>query len=348
MAGLYFMIRHDEYKSYGQFVKNAALYLGLSLIATLASYICINLTLAFTAIAFIELFRLRRVQKLKISTKELISVVSLFVLNFLAILIFAWHLFELKGDHQMDFGGTKSFIDDVVTILIHRYIYMSYYGEFFWIVVRALIISVFVLILVYGLVRRRFNALTKTTIALLLVIYAILIQHFLFDSNYPPERSSLLMLSLFGTLVFFFLEDVSLSLKRPWRITIQVLALVMIGLPMMFHFTKNMNDKVCLEWRADANTKAMVRTLDGLQKADRSGPDSITLTAHWQLEPAINFYRESLQITSMKKVDRGAIDTACEYVYCFKQDSLPASHRYIVVKFYGNSQTVLYKNLGPK
>jgi hypothetical protein len=256
MGGIYYLLKFDKEESFENQLKNFRRALVFVCIATLANLILFNLVFVFLIFFFFQ-FGLNYLAQKDWWTKDrIIKVISVFavVVVFLSVCA-AWLLF-LKKRNELYFGGETGFIKDTLTVMIHRSIYASYYGEEFWQILRDVLVGSFFVGLLYVVLRREDNQFSRSFYLLASMILVVLMQFVLLDSRLPQERTSLIFIVLLLMSVYFF---VSQEVKWSWLSNTRIFA---VALPLVFflsfHFYQNINFWSCREWKDDSGMEQRV------------------------------------------------------------------------------------------
>lgn len=345
MAAVYYLFRQEGYASYRQFIKGFSLALLFSLLSAASNLICINLNIALVFAFFLEFLQMKRGNPEKIGKKQIGLIVMILLVNFFVLSLLVHQLFLLKEANQLYFGGANGFIENTLTILIHRSIYLSYYGEQFWMILRQLVLVVYLLTLVCQIFSTRYTNLSRITVLLTLMIFATVLQYYIFDSLYPTERTSLLFIPLFGLFMYFLMFRLvsALPARRYLKQLMNVLLVLVFCLPLGFHFARNMNLRYAIEWRQDAFTKDIMERIRDDHQKGVSTAATVTISNTWIFEPSINYYRDLYGMDYLNQANRDGVNESTDYIYCTSEDrgKLSPMNPYRVVSEYVKTGTVL-------
>ncbi len=298
-------------------------------------------------IFFIELYLLLKNKKIQLNYKRIAGLVLVFIINLFFLIFIIKRLLILQSSNELNFGGSSNFIDSILTILIHRSIYFSYYGEQMWIIIRQIIIAVFAITIVYQIYSKNYSALSKITLLLFLMIFAAIMQHYLFNAFYPPERSSLIYVSLFALFIYFLLSDIYLQIfsNKILKIVFNIFVLLLLCVPLEWHFINNLNLKYTKEWAYDSKTKSIMKTIIELHKDGIYKNRKISISNNWIFEPSINYYRVLYSMDYLLPANRDGIDKNADFIYCFKDEKgkLIPENCFNVLNEYKETETVLIK-----
>ena len=256
MGGIYYLLKFDKEASFENQIRNFRRALIFVCIATLANLILFNLVFVFLIFFFFQFGSSYLAQKDWWTKERIIKVLSVFALVVVFLSVCAAWLLFLKKRNELYFGGETGFIKDTLTLMIHRSIYASYYGEEFWQILRDVLVGSFFAALLFALIQRKDNHFSRSFYLLSSMILVVLMQFVLMDSRLPQERTSLIFIVLLLMSVYFFISQ---EVKWSWLNYTRVFA---VALPLVFflsfHFYKNMNFWSCREWKDDAGMKQRV------------------------------------------------------------------------------------------
>ncbi len=135
--------------------------------------------------------------------------------------------------------------------------------------------------------------------ALLVTIMLLVMAHYTAHLKYPELRTGLYLCPFFTLVYLLALRD----RKAWWGIPLWLL----LGM-----YALQWNTSYYTEWTFDASTKLIAQLL-----RDRH-PRRVG--ASWELEPALNYYRDRYKITGMERVIRGSPDAEFDYYVLLPSD----------------------------
>jgi len=293
----------------------------------------------------IELHLLTKSGTIQLTRKRKLTVALVFTVNLIFLYFLAKQIFQLQNNNELNFGGQNNFIDNILTILLHRSIYLSYYGEQFWITVRQIVIGLFAISIVYTICCSKYSSFSRITILLFLMIFATIMQHYTFNAFYPPERSSLIYITLFGLFIYYLFSDVYFQIfsQKIVKIGFNTLILLMLCLPLGYHFVKSLNLKYTKEWKYDANTKNVMKMIAEQHEKDNSKNRKISVSSTWIFIPSIDYYRDLYSMDYLTPTDRNGITKNSDFVYCTKEEKekLFADGGYSIVEDFKDTESFL-------
>jgi len=345
LGALYYLFRQESFITYKQYILSLSFSFLFSLFSAYSNLFYINLNISLMIVFLIELYLLRKNKAIQLNIKRKVTVALVFIFNLFFLFILINQIFKLKNTSELNFGGQNNFIDNILTILIHRSIYFSYYGEQFWISIRQMVIAVFAITIVYQICSNKYSSLSKITIMIFLMIFATIMQHYMFDATYPPARSSLIYITLFALLIIYLLSEIYLKIfpKQYVKIAFNLLVLFLLCMPLDWHFIKNINLKYTKEWKLDSNTKSVMKKIIELHENDIYKGRKITISNHWHFEPSINYYRIIYSMDYLTPANRNAIDKNADFIYCTQEEKekLITGDSYFILSDYKDTKTIL-------
>lgn len=291
MASIYFMFRNDESSTAKNHINNTFLCLVFSMLAAFSNYSALNLNLSLMVLLITELLILKRDKTVKFSNPDRILLFLIFACNIAGALFLTNKLLILDELGQLYAGGKNNFIDDTISVLIHRSLYFNYYGELAWKRILQLILFLYSLNLIIQISAKKYTLLSRITILLTLMISASVMQHYIFGTLYPSERTSLLFIPLFGLLVYFMVCETTLLFKPLYAGLISTCIMVGLALPLLYNFNKSINLKYTHEWIYDSNSKQVIQDIESDYIKHKTCGPRVRLQTSWGLEPALTYYK---------------------------------------------------------
>lgn len=338
ILGISYLLQDQLHLSWNKYLRRTFIILSLIYLSVLSNLVFLNLNLAIIIVLVIDYYYVSR--QLKSTRKSLLTFICISITNLVLLYPLLQRLFFLKYKGELYFGGQDGFIDNTLIILIHRSIYVSYYGELFWQILLKLIIIVFLLGTLSLFKYRTFTPLKKITLILLLLISASVIQFHIFDALFPMERTSLMFIPLFGIFLFFLFKSTMNQkyitfLKKPSYFLSGLLSVVIV-----LHFVLNMQIQAPLEFRYDNLTKSVVTQIE-----QTSDAKNITLTYEWIFDPAIQYYFDRFNISNISTNGRNGILFTSDFIYCTNNmvDSVYNTGNYEIILESNYSNTYLLK-----
>ncbi len=349
LGALYFLFKQDRFTTYKEYIISLSLSLFFSLLSAYSILICINLNITLLIVFLIELILLIKNKTIQLNKKRISIVLLIFILNLVFLVVLINRLLILKDHNELYIGGSDNFISDTLTVLIHQSIYFGYYGELFWIKIRQIIVAIFVIAIVYQIFYKKYSPLLKITAVLFLMVSASILQHYLFDVLYPLGRTSLIFIPLFALLVYFFLSDIynKFFSKQYLKVIYNLSTLLLLCLPLGWHFINNINLKYTKDWKYDSCTKDMIQNIIGQHKTSIYEGKTISISNTWLFEPSINYYRFLYSMDYLSPANRNGIDKNTDFIYCTKEEKenliSNTTDCYTILCNYEEAETALLK-----
>ncbi len=133
-------------------------------------------------------------------------------------------------------------------------------------------------------------------LALMTTIVGLLAAHLLFGVPYPVDRTGIYLVVLFGIAWAIAADGLAegLASKWAWRVNLLLAILAIV------QFAAQFETQYFLLWRFDARTKTVAELL---WNACEGKPDnSVTVSAIWLHQSALEFYRRELPIKALQPV----------------------------------------------
>lgn len=248
----------------------------------------------------------------------------------------------------LDFGGKNGFYADTVRNLIQYCVHGIYLPP--WGLVMGMVVLTFILFIPFlfmiQIIRKKDEAqfinnrgLFISTLLMIFISVAIVLQHFLFGADYPISRFSLYLFPLFIVNLGFLLAYFKPKIKSTFAILFFGLALIST-----FSFIKNADFNSCSEWGYDMETKNMMQELSIQHRISKNDSTVVKLGVNWLFEPTANYYRESKKLSWLLPVNRDGLSPDDDYCYIFKNEIKDLNCvDYKVIKEFQGPNTVLVK-----
>lgn len=348
--GFMFMSLYHFVKSFeGQKTKHIMLFHAGALLATLSSFVMLNIYLILLVINNLMLildssFSERKTYNFFTSNRvHLIPV-------FLNSLILFEPIRRVTLNSNLDFGGKSGLYSDTISGLISyalHGLYISPVQLIFAEIIFTLIVLVPFVVIVLRFFKsdidflHRYKGLIITNFLIILLFVAIVLQHLIIKADYPISRFSLFILPIY-IVHFGFLLGFLGHFHKKTAYTIILILPLLSGASFMF----KVNTRSCSEWGYDSETKNMIQKLSEYHKSNSSQPEKISLGINWIFEPTINYYRQTKKLNWLLPVDRNGISTTHNFYYIFKEELnlLSPENQELIFEF-DKTNTVLLKNL---
>ena len=270
LASLYYALKYRQ-------SKHVLLALASTLFAMLAVLSNFTLFNYFLALICVLLFITFLADHSRV--KKLISILVILTTTGIFLYTLTPLLFELKNGGQLYFGGRTGFVYDVVYSLGRCFAYNQLsvgLGEFLFALLFGLAGIIALWSSIRALFKRQLTSNAILSILFVLCCIAPILQHLLFDTNYPAERTA----AMYYPLIILVLIT---GLKRET----QTQKWFLNGMTVLFalHFAFSINLQSFYSWRFDSESKTVVEILN-------KEPKEIHLGVDYLYMPSLHFYRQ--------------------------------------------------------
>ena len=206
-------------------------------------------------------------------------------------------IWRLRGAHELYYGGMQGFWSDTVGSLVRCSLYLRPYGPalFPFLVAGVAAVLAVAFWIAYGMLRdsegsnRTTDLLVDLLAVLVLGALACVLEHVLFRTPFPINRTAVWMLPLFLLLAAAEIDVGASSGGRLLRAAAGLLAGGAV-VACAAHLALSANTRFAILQYHDADTKQMLTDLASLRRPD-GAPGRVSLRASWELIPSIEYYR---------------------------------------------------------
>jgi hypothetical protein len=346
MLSLYLLVRAFEQKQQQGFEKYLYLSVSAGSLAVLANFAFLNYYLPLllaSAWLLLSDASLRRFSRSCIpEAMALFSASSIF----LAVILFK--VFHLQQLGELYFGGHVGFINDTVNSLVRGSLYSSSYSHATDKAVSAILIGLFVVLLLFGLYLFLLRKEVPLFGLLLLVLASAaalpILQHRLFHTLFPIDRSALYYLPLYAVVLLCAFHVLIRLSSGYWKKIVLILPAI-IAMALSWHFYRSFNAHIAYTWQYDAHNDEILEIIN--RDRERNFPGrAVSLGNSWMMGPSLNFYRVTRNYTWLAPITPEPISSYHynDYIYAFLSEieELPLDSR-IRLAFYPDTQTVLLR-----
>lgn len=334
---VYYLRGGKQTETDNEYLVRISTSVGLILLASFANYTYVNFAIVLVGYFCIESVRRWTSRKIEIGSLKYVVGLAIGCLTIFAILIS--RLFELKDAGELYFGGKNGFIQDTITVLIHRSIYFTYYGEAFWENLLVGIIALGGVVLLYVFYENRNRFLLNLLFLVVALITISEVQFYLFEANFPFQRTALVFIPLFGITVYYFMVSLFDRSNKVVSSLLIVFNCLIIG-ALGYHFVKNINTNNIREWSYDASTKDVYGVLKELNA-------ETDFSAEWLFNPSLNYYHNRNNELDEFSAVSFSEDPLKTYFYCTRKKmlELKKNEDFITIEEFKNSKTFLLKRV---
>lgn len=191
----------------------------------------------------------------------------------------------LRARKELYYGGETGFIKDTIGSLLQESFYLKKNTDVVFIMavcIAALVILSGIAWIVKTVMAGNKEHITGLSLWLLLTVpaFAILVQHWVFDTKFLIDRTALFFYPLFFVYVLYSLSKT--KVPEPWRkaIVAGLLALFIVN------FITNASVSTTRIWHYDSHTPWLVDRMVNLKKNE----GKIKVYYDWMYEPSIRYY----------------------------------------------------------
>lgn len=209
-------------------------------------------------------------------------------------LFIAYPVMTLRGTGQFWWGGQDGFIQNTAFSLINN----SFYGHFYfcgqerWVL--FFILGSLLASSIFAFVRYRQRDLSPAWLRfsllgiLLIASLSTIVQKALLATPYLQGRTAIFFIPLVALLPIFLFDDLS-RLKRGVSVA-SISLLVLLAFLSCYHFGQRANTAMTVEWRYDADKKALLKDLKAAKDKDFADRARISLGIDALFSPSLTYY----------------------------------------------------------
>jgi hypothetical protein len=217
-------------------------------------------------------------------------------------------LFSLKENGNLYFGGSNGFWKDTVTSLIHNLSYNAIWDEPLEILLKIITISTFMIVPFWLIAKKKlmhedsWKKLFAVYILLSLMISSTIVQHYYLGTLYLIERTALLFLPVFLSLLVILLTNTKTIFFQK----------LLTGL-LCIHFIFSASKASVLEWKMNANNDKAIELINKLPIPE--GRSQINLSASFDYALVLKFYAVYNDIKTIAPLHSrlNYFDLGCDY-----------------------------------
>ncbi len=221
-------------------------------------------------------------------------------------------LYLLQRESQLYYGGTQGLIQDAFYSLIGNSFYDRTYFRFQTpAVFGGIVLSLAAFIVVYG--RRKVPGVRQGLCLLAIMVIASIAsiaERLLFHTPYPLGRTALFYVPMY-VLFFTFLCAAIAEYGRMASMFATFIMLLAVSFS-MYHFTAAANLTYILDWRRDADTRAMIEDLGRVVATERSPGLPVVLAVDPFFSAAAAFYASKSTAANITLV---VVPTPSDFLY---------------------------------
>lgn len=312
MMGMYFMIRNEKPAfSSAACLQNLAFAAAFAALATYANLALINFYISILMVFALKYLLVRRQAK---SSRFDLLFVGIFLLACIPLYVDIQHLLDLNARKQL-YAGAVSFAEGFEH-LIKSSIYYRGYARWIIPTVKITVILSFLLGAASLIWKKKINGpFFATALLSTFILIGLYLEHVLFDAKFPMGRTAMFYVPMIAVFLYHLLVHVAeeYHLKKIYYLPL----LIGLMIPLFMNVIASVNFKYTRIWRYDANTKhAMQRIQSHIQQADSMS----SISNHWMLEPAINYYITTWGL-KLHPATRKGVQLTSDFIYRYKDQA---------------------------
>ncbi len=274
LPSIYFLLKYNRENK----IQYGIIALLFGMLAVLSNFTSFNYFLPFLGVLF--LFTLLSGKKIWLRLLTLGAMTGVFL--YLVIPV----AFELKERGELYFGGRRSFYHDTLLSLSRTFAYHELNISLADIVFALLffLALLFSGINIFRAVKsKKIDHHLVLALVFLLSILSPVLQHAIFDTCFPTERTAVLY---YPVMMLVVISGIDKSMLRLQSGFLTVIAFLFLSQTIV-----TANTTHCYSWKYDAGTKSVMAYLE--DELDRNKePDVITVGIDYLYSPSIWFYRD--------------------------------------------------------
>ncbi len=256
---------------------------------------------------------------------------------------------RLTMNSNLDFGGKNGFYSDTAKQLITYICHGLDLSSATWVIAKIIftcIVFIPFVIIIQMIFRRnesfisKYKGLIISNLLFIFISILLIIQHVIFNLDYPISRFCIFLLPIFIIHFGFFILYLNDKFKRITHIVVLSLAILSST-----SFLLKADLRSCSEWGFDMETKNMIIKLTKYHTNNNPDSEKIKMGTNWLFEPTINFYRQTNNINWLIPADRSGISPEDDYFYIFKDELYQLNPENFKILFeFNKTNTLLLKN----
>jgi hypothetical protein len=256
--------------------------------------------------------------------RRLARALPLLALSALFLAYVVRKLLKLRDDGQLYFGGETGFVSDTIGSLVRCSWSGGAPSDAVVASAAGVVVGLFVLLFILGAIqltgRGRPSPLSALVLLLAAAVAIPLAEHYLIGTLFPIERAALYYLPLAALVLAFGLHWVYQAGTRRWSRRLSTAVVVLVTAAAAWQFGQGFGLRSSCAWVADRHNREVVTLIDRDRRNHVSG-GSVTLRAHWSMEPSLNYYRITRRLNWLDRVTRRPPPLAqTDYVYSYEAD----------------------------
>lgn len=300
------------------------------LLSTLSNLSLINFYISVLLVFSFKLFLNRK--KIALKIKHWTIVFTTFIFSILPIVYIIKHLLFLSEKKELYFGS-ESFTDIFNTLFelsIYYPIEKAPIISFIILLIFILYISGIALVIIF----RRLNS----QFAILLILIAsistgMFLEYYLFDAQFPIERSVLFLWPIIGLLIYFLIQLLHDKFKI---MTYPLFSLgILLLIPLVLNFKHGYNLESTRQWRYDTDTKEVLLLIS--KNSIKSKP--VIIKCNFLYYTTFHYYKDYLKLDNFLFYPEDYQDVKAGFYYRLQSDEMITD--FVTLKKFNVSATEL-------
>lgn len=317
MWSLYLLLRAFEGRRQSGFKAYLVLSQLGALLAVLANFAFLNYCLPLLlASAWLLLSdeSLRRFDRAGLRTA-----LTLFAVHGVFLAGVASRLLQLRRQGELYLGGKVGFIHDTVESLVRVSLYTPADSDATIRAVSAVVLGLFVILLGVGLCLFFFRVCPPLFAPFMVIAVGAvtlpLLQHWLFQTPYPLERSGLYYLPVFTVFTLSALHSLAGLPSGRWGRVAILTPPAAVAAILTLHFFHSFNIHSCYTWGYEAHTDEALQIIDRDRKEYFGDQQKVRLLAPWWSGPSLDYYHVTRGYLWLQTVHRTMQTEPIQYIY---------------------------------
>tara|TARA_R110002049_G_scaffold100145_5_gene244001 strand:- start:4562 stop:5998 length:1437 start_codon:yes stop_codon:yes gene_type:complete len=333
---LFFLLKPDINSSNNSRINNNFILSSIfSSLAVYANLGMINFSICVLAIFILKYYFLVQ-SKISLNKSTHLVFWSILIIHLIPILIAVNKLLLLKGAGELYFGAPSFMLG--FNQLLSSSNYTHYSNTSILLIVNLFMAISFIIGIVFTILKKRFNSpLFYLLLLIFILILGLHIENYLFAANFPIVRTALFYIPLVGLYLYYLISEI--YEVYPKKKMVYTLICICISTPLLINFLSSINLSRTKSWDYDAHTKEAMILVKEITLNQNSNS---TISNHWILEPAINYYIHTLDI-KLNKADREGVKNTSDFIYLLNDN--PEIANYNLIKNYTDiNSSLLMRN----
>jgi len=183
----------------------------------------------------------------------------------------------------------------------------------------------------------------KITLLIIGLSFSFILQHEIFDTMFPVERTAILLIPLLCLQFFLFMQEILNSSNKKRTIIFSFIFFLIFAIPFGYTFVKKASCQYVYDWIYDCNTKDVISIIENEHRINNQ--KNISLTTNWLFEPQLIYYKKVNNLNYLRIFLKPESGYNSEYAYCLKieNDEIIKTEQYNAIACFEVSGSSLFK-----